>query len=570
MPDAPKKTQSKIRTFAQDLNAQREKRGEKPVVTSSQKSEPEVIQMAKGPSETVTRKPEPKKEVPPTPEVKPVVEVIPVAPTPEPTKIPAFHELQDAVAAIQKNTETQQIAKPIPTKVIGKKSSAIQNAPRVNIGYDAKVITDTKKKQFHLFPAIAKSLRGWFAGLVKPRKKATPTYSVPDASRRKGVIQKATSKTGSMFTAENTELKEKIRQRKIRAEEEEEKARLAAAHEPETTWSPFTETGYELLEEPDVAEVAEMTAVAHTTPKNVTIEYKKQRTIEVAPPREERVAQEVTPEIETIPEAIVEEENVTPETVPVNSEDAPQDVPVQIFETEEKEDFETDAPVVERTGINRFDTNTLAIMFVVLIGAIALLVVFIQFTLGLFTPTQSTPAPFESNKTISGAQTKNLTLQENQSLTNLINQSVSGEEYGLSDSHIYSQNGNLVSPALVIELLQFDIQANFRQSLTDVSFVHLNQSKPLFVFEFVDEPTVRGGFLAWETNMPEDLQSFYSIPLQNDYSFTDQTVGGIDVRVLLSETGQTLIVYGIVNENTALISSSLEDFSQVVETSFTQ
>ncbi len=60
----------------------------------------------------------------------------------------------------------------------------------------------------------------------------------------------------------------------------------------------------------------------------------------------------------------------------------------------------------------------------------------------------------------------------------------------------------------------------------------------------------------------------YDLPGEQTTTFTDQTVGGIDVRVLLSETGQTLIVYGMVDENTALLSNSLADFTQVVETSF--
>ena len=77
---------------------------------------------------------------------------------------------------------------------------------------NATIITDTKQKRFSLTKAIMTSLGDWWHTKQKEaieRKK--PKYLVPEADRRKGVIQKATSQTGRASTADHAAVLTRIK-----------------------------------------------------------------------------------------------------------------------------------------------------------------------------------------------------------------------------------------------------------------------------------------------------------------------------------------------------------------------
>jgi len=584
MPDSKNKGHSKIRTFAQDFNAQQEKRGTpvQPTVSEEVKKQPEAVPMAKAPSATTEQKPVVVKPVEKKAVVAPEPEVIkPIEKSKETPKasIPSFHDLQEEVAAIQ--VPTAEKPKTETSKEFTGKKPVPSTPARTNIGYDSKVITDTKHKRFKLFPAIGASLSSWFKSVTKPRKKKTPSYLVPDADRRKGVIQKATSKSGSVFTADSSDLKEKIRLRQLR-EEDERKAEAQEAREPETTWSPYTDIGYNLLDEGEEAPVS-------TAPKSVTIEYKKQPPLEEAnrwntavPESEPKlvpvIENEPTPEI-VEPVEIPEPELVeatqpeitepSPEPEMATATQTPAETPVAIIEPISTDHSENEVVIKDerRYGINRLSTNTLTLALLALGVAIVITVLVAR---PLMNTNQTSPVEVYTDETqpIAGAQLVKLTVTDSQSLLRQIDDSTIAQDFGFVDVQVYTPSGQIVPPTRVLELMQFQVLPSFSQSLTDVRFVYLNQSKPIVVFTFVDEETILGGFLAWESTMHNDLRLIYDLPLTQTTSFTDQTVNGIDVRVLLSETGQTLVVYGMINENTALLTNSLTDFTQVIESSF--
>ena len=140
---------------------------------------------------------------------------------PEPTPIPQLTRKTDAEIYIKDNGE--------------------------NAG-GATIITDTKKDRFKLFPAIGESLKGWFKELQKNREeKKKPKYTVPETTRRKGVIQRATSQTGKIATADHDSLQEKIRQRL----QKEIVGFGNEAKEDHVIWTPNTEPGFPLLEAGD-------------------------------------------------------------------------------------------------------------------------------------------------------------------------------------------------------------------------------------------------------------------------------------------------------------------------------
>ncbi len=131
----------------------------------------------------------------------------------------------------------------------------------------ATIITDTKKDRFRLFPAIGDSLKKWFEDNKKNfLTKKTPKYTVPETTRRKGVIQKATSKTGTFVASDHSLIYKRIKER-----DQETKERVASndikrnignvqvikkrttketpEHTPTTTWSSHIESTFPLLDE---------------------------------------------------------------------------------------------------------------------------------------------------------------------------------------------------------------------------------------------------------------------------------------------------------------------------------
>lgn len=648
----PKRPHSRIRTFAQDLEEQRQKRGQSTPASSedtsgeAESASPEEVKPKRKPepapqAQAAADLPEvpkipdeptksaPKKAVPaPVPKAQaasdtkaikrePVAAPKVVIPKPAkpststpPAKIPAFHELQKQVENLSKEQDFGEPPKnkpaPHPTK---NNRPAADEAPLrgVNIGYDATVITDTKHKRFRLIPSAIASIKRWFKDLTKKRKKAAPKYSVPEADRRKGVIQKATSKSGSVFTADNDTLREQIRRRRHESEEARRRAEAEARAkaeakqetEPETSWSPYTETGFPLLEDGD-----DEVRVLDTTPKNVTIEFKKQTPLQTAPPATEPPASDenalVTPDTEQGSEPVPEPEPA-PEPMPVAPEPEPEPVPQASVATEptpepvppaepepepvpEPEPPQVFEPIDEpvqnvRTSdsfeesepqpIDWRDTNTLtmAIFGVVVVLAIAGLLV-----LSLMRQSQPvTPvaAPFQT-QFLAGAQTERVDYAPGENLTELIIAKSDELPLGLIDVQIHGTDGEVLPPGVIIDGLGFTLIPSFRQSVTDVRFSTINQSDPILIFDLNDAVSARGGFLAWERTMASDLVELYRISTNSSLSFTDDTVQGVDVRVMRTREGETLIVYGIVDENTALIGNSIEDFSQILRTSFAQ
>ena len=107
------------------------------------------------------------------------------------TRIPAFHE-------IKKHTKTNDNDEPSTKKIRVEKKKVVNT----NTGYNSTIITDTKSNAFSLFPEIVTSIKSWFKKLsAYQKRKKTPTYTVPETTSRKGVIQRATSKTGTIFIA---------------------------------------------------------------------------------------------------------------------------------------------------------------------------------------------------------------------------------------------------------------------------------------------------------------------------------------------------------------------------------
>lgn len=151
-------------------------------------------------------------------EVKVVTPKKPAVKTPEPKKeldsVVVVTETKNKLSDFNKKTKDKDSLPPPPLK--STVDIRIENAE----AEAATIITDTKKDRFKLFPAISASIKGWFSDKkAEKAAKRAPKYTVPETTRRQGVIQRATSVTAKSATADHDSIQERIRRR-----EEEEKA----------------------------------------------------------------------------------------------------------------------------------------------------------------------------------------------------------------------------------------------------------------------------------------------------------------------------------------------------------
>ena len=582
---------STIRTFARDLATAREKRGQVPPDDSSADAqnpdnktpvEPKENFKAQAPQQTTQTEP---KIV--APEKKPIEkkltpEAEPVKKTPEhiQTKIPAFHELKNkASEEIQKLSESEQKKnqpKPILPKISVHKKS--KKPARANIGYDAAIITDNKESHFNLFSAISSSLKAWVKAFSVSKKKKSPVYTVPDTQRRKGVIQKATSKSGSIFTADSAELRAKIRQRQKRAESA---MQAKIAQEGELSWSPYTDTGFHLLESPEEpAEIA--------NPHNVAVEFKKQA-LHSSPSTASKPLMPPVPSAPHVEAALeapakqdVDSQSIDSrwETVPVEKEISSVTAVAPVPEPVTKIESAPASPLVSvnlpdegvssespKSNLQTLNTNTLAISIVAGLSCVVVLFFVGKVVFEYFTTVEAVVST-DTTSYLPSATPNPVVVAQTNSITDIPLQAGTLLDIDYVDTQLFMPTGAAVSPSTIISALEFNVLPSFSQSLSEIRFAQINNSAPVIVFQFTDTDTTLGGFLAWEDSMAQDLRELYLITQTNDMVFTDKILGGKDVRALVSANGEVLTVYGIVSDDTAIITKSLETFTQVLNASF--
>jgi hypothetical protein len=504
----------------------------------------------------------------------------PRTPVTPPTKIPAFHELEKSVKAIQENivVESKQEFKQHKKKKKEKPSQAV----RANIGFDTAIITDTKSDRFKLLPSMLDSIRAWFKKLAAERKrKSIPKYTVADADRRKGVIQRATSKTGTIFSADNETLREQIRLRQLQAEAEA--AKQAEIDEAETIWSPFTETGFSLLKAPKVVP---------TETQNVVVSYKTSAPIPATPPAPQVVTPVVVPTEtrEEKPPAIADETatsavetddfaderwNSAPETEPAEEEAYTAPTKAPTYEAPEPVTSPKEPEAAAPRGIfSAFDTNTLTVVLLItiicvvaVIFATRVIMIKIEESKTTETVVKSSSLPILKTEQIIdiALNAQNLHLIPSLLTTTIASSSATG----LTEYALISSAGSEISPSYLFELLQFNTMPILRQSLTSVHFASVERSDPAVILDFTSIDAVRGGLLNWESTMLNDFGVLFAIPATNPLAFTDEKIATYDVRVARHE-GEIILMYSIIDSNTAIITKSTEDFTKIISHGITQ
>ena len=567
MSDDLKKTLPKIRTFAQDLERQRVKSGQ-PLPDDAK-----IPVAVSKPSSSVT------------PTMQPLETVAPSAVT----HIPAFHELQKKVASDASATPSVAVPKaPVilrgPTITTATPVPAIASAPKKikvrtqkrevknekKITKGGTVITDTKKGDFKLLPSILHSIDRWIAsvGKIFKRKKA-PTYSIAATDRRKGVIQKATTKTATIFTADNETLKEEIRRRQLTQSNQHD----PRDGKPEILWSPNTESGYALLEN----ETGTETTTPAIANKSVAVEFKK-RSVPPIPvfvePTKPIVIAEIPPEptpVYTAPPvtqptpSVLDEEVL--DTIEPEEEVEEAEIPVEVEEELVPEETEVTIPKVPRVSnrltLASLNTNTLAISLVGTIACFILVIVVAREAIELLMPkTQTeivlaTAKPIIKNATISDL--KLMSMSSETLLTEL--RALNTTNTAVHEMRFVDQDGVAIPAKKLLNLMAFNTNPNFNQSVTDIHIATVNTNRAL-VFTVADTTTALGALLEWESTMATDVGPILGIPKTDAVnSFVDQTYSSTDIRILKAGD-QPILVYGFIDENTVVITKDIPSFTK--------
>ncbi len=589
---------TRIRTYAQDLDEQRKKAAPQSAQTEVHTvvAEPVIVSKSKplAPTYTPTVKPVESKTIFPPQEAYEKIETplheleksfTPPSPAPAPTHIPAFHELQqelqNSINPKQPDTAafSQPFNKPPTTKPASKPKPAIKTPDTIALS-GGTVITDTKRADFSLLAAITNSITGFFHSLQEQfnKPKATPKYTVAAPERRKGVIQKATSKTGTIFTADNETLKEEILRR-----------RREQAAKPEILWSANTEVGYPLLEAPGPT----ITNVVVTYKHEVAPRIAKPQ-VAVAPtplPEEERRWSEPARVEPPTPKAVVPPPaptiiaplpNPTP-VAPPSVTPPPVIEPVTSVATEAKPVAQ---PRVRRpwfagirrslkatkeqyTNLSTVNSNVVALTIVGVIVGVVIVGVTARSLIVLFSPESGALVESEMKAPLMAADQNGTILftpGSVNSVEQIISAGVSTTGAGITEIRFLDTNQVELSPQTLFSLFGFQTNPNFNQSVSTLRLVSLDGQHRGFLFEVTDPTTVFGALLEWETQMYNELGELLNVAVVQPQNgrFIDRTVGQRDVRILVVD-GQEVLMYGFIDNNLLLITTDSAQFNRVLQ-----
>jgi len=553
MSDDLKKTLPRIRTFAADFEHDRKESGEPlpPGIT---------VPQAPTPAPTVT----PPKTVVLTDVAKkePAVTIN--------TAVPAFHELK-------KRTSPEYITTPLapkaeqkplhfkaPTETNVAKTVVVRkpkpkDAPKPVSTGGATIITDNKRSQQSLIPAVIAAVRAWFKKVsADSKQKKTPKYTVVDTERRKGVIQKATTKTGTIFTADRETLKDEIRRRSWKQSADE-------ADAPDITWSPNTEVGYPLLDS------------GLPKPTNITVEFKKRADWAPVPPPVPAPIAFVPPPVfvePTIPEPVVVPEPAPMETVvatPPTIVEPAEEVSLEtLVPVEEEEEIETDYALttpeahyrIRSIGdVTKLNTNILSIGVVGIIAGIVVVIIVGRALVGII---------FEESPTITVAPATPIGISTSvtdvtldtptQEALLIALQQLSTSAVGPQEYRIVYKDGTPLQKSVLLPLLGFANTGSLSQTINEVHILQ-NQSARSLIFTVTDATTAFGSLLAWESYMVDNLGSLLNISRPNTtLEVSDRTIQNKDVRIFTGGD-QEVLVYGFTSANKVLITKDVPTFT---------
>ncbi len=577
MGDRPHKPLPKLRTFQID---QALARGETPIVAPPKEATVKTVSPKPAPKIIVAAKSKtPKQKTSSTP-----------------AQPPAFHELKKS--ATQKIEHIVAESKPSTDNI---KTVTVRNKTQPRSfsipPSNTTIITASKKSEFKLIPSILSSLKTWLGGFGSSQN--TPTYTVSTVDRRKGVIQKATTKSGAIFTTDPTTLKQGI----IKNREDSLKETPPNHH---LSWSPNTESPFPLIEEPHHL-------VALPPKTAVVVEYKKKtfpapEVLEPAPSPSKRIF--VPPPVtqqsgwETdAPSTIAPDSPYQPslQATPSIKNAQPQPLVFKVPAQIQQQPLTTTPapPVLQQIPLTptvplrftkpgtsipnkpnprssylkrglrelfRFDTTVATVVLVGSLISFVMVFLIVRTFIGMISPHTETPLVVATNVAPLTQKARvidvALSAQSHEALLSALqNQPKPGT--GVVEFRILEASGVPMTGNSLWNTFGFSPNPTVSRSITDARLGYSNGDS-LLVLKVSDAVTMFGALLAWEKDMPREFSSLFMKNGSAPTTVRDETIAGSDVRVLLQDN-EPVLVYGFITKNVVIITESLDAYKAVVE-----
>jgi len=487
---------------------------------------------------------------------------------------------------------------------------------------EGHIIRDTKKNRFNLFTAIGASLNKWVQNFKQRQiEKRKPKYSVPDSTHRKGVIQRATSKTGKVTSFDTQSIQERVREREAKI-----KPRI-----PETVWTPNTEPGFALIEgahtEPETPATPKPPTINDLTPTNVTVEPRKSVHAKNLPIIQNHETSPTTPEEDTppkiqtpvsghnIPPAKTIEpnsriataftlnseapKNVTSETTPdpvsppsyppapettePRLETKPSIIPVDSIDAENSEPTPKPSPLSSRQRVTSPNQNrgfkkwlllentnrqSLAISILLIVVLIIGAVIF-SITNRQIKNLETTYSYNYKNLIEAPLQPISYTGQSRQELLTLIRQNVTQSGYPLQQLVLTADQGTTgnqtgpLDPGSVMLNLGLQPSPSQNLNIAEIYFGSINQ-RPFIIMRSTNFNSALGGMLAWEGSLYREILDLLDLKATSQGEFRDVVLGTIDTRIFRDTTdGSEIFVYGIVDRRYIIIAQNRMDFTNI-------
>ncbi len=610
-PKEPKKMFT-VRTFAADLEANRGK------LESPKKGKKEI---------SVLPKKESKKEeasIAPVANVKTVpikvgsgyrsdAQVVTKTLPQHSTEIPPFHSFQKPgprkAPVVKVGSDTTTFNKTDLKAAASKHTASTLTTPShdVLVGDAAKdadtatIITDTKHKRFSLSRSLRDSLSSWVEDkkdIITGKKK--PKYSVPQADRRKGVIQKATSMTGRASTADHAQVLERLRSNK-KNNPIPTSASTVSKTAVKPSWENDRATEYKTVTA-EVVTVSEIPVTTHKTVHNPSVvtpppelittphthtHTTTESTAVAAPHSPEPTI--VTPKVEPVPLTVAPPAEKPPKkiapitpTIPTYQiprvappTPIPPVIPTQTIETTPElpptPPTKVVTPVIPKKSLPLAnletwfaDTNRIVLAGGGLIVSLVLVwgIINIGSPLEFFTSTE---------KTATVPPLFSMSTQENIFLSSLSRTQIlmtlstpSSEEVSLIEYQLVSASSSeTLTGSELFTNLEIKVPIAFTAGIVRATPGRY-RNEPWLALQVVDKSTGLGGMLTWEKNLSRDLSPWFGEALDNT-SFRDGSIQGLDIRILTDTTGKERIVYGFIQPQILLIATSENTFLNLMQ-----
>lgn len=140
------------------------------------------------------------------------------------------------------------------------------------------------------------------------------------------------------------------------------------------------------------------------------------------------------------------------------------------------------------------------------------------------------------------------------------------------------ETARAVSTSAFLAVLDPRAPGSFTRNLDEgMMFGAYNATDPFFIFKTNQFDTAFAGMLAWEPYMSSDLAPLFGTPVTASRDrtlrtadqagparFVDDTVDGVDVRILSDRTGAERLLYAFLDKNTIIITTSREALAELI------